>query len=58
MLFGNPGHTQSMIACYDFHRVFLEIPVKNYIVGMLLTCPISKSGFEAGAEPGVEIEVG
>ena len=22
---------------------FLEIPVKNYIVGMLLTCPISNS---------------
>ena len=25
---------------YDFDRVFLEIPVKNCIVGMLLTCPI------------------
>ena len=38
--FGNPRHTQSMIA-YDFDRVFLEIPVKNCIVGMLLTCPIN-----------------
>ena len=25
---------------YDFHWVFLEIPEKNSIVGMLLTCPI------------------
>ena len=25
----------------DFDWVFLEIPVGNYIVGMLLTCPIS-----------------
>ena len=37
--FWNPRHTQSMIA-YDFDRVFLEIPVKNCIMGMLLTCPI------------------
>ena len=37
--FGNPRHTQSMIA-YDFDWVFLEIPVKNCIMGMLLTCPI------------------
>ena len=26
---------------YDFDWVFLEIPVKNCIVGMLLTCPIA-----------------
>ena len=25
---------------YDFDSVFLEIPVKNCIVGMMLTCPI------------------
>ena len=39
--FGIPGHTQSMIAyIQDFDRIFLEIPVKNFIFGMLLTCPI------------------
>ena len=37
--FGNPIHIQSMIA-YDFDCVFLEIPVKNCIVEMLLTCPV------------------
>ena len=37
--FGNPRHTQSMIT-YDFDRIFLEIPVKYCIVGMLLTCHI------------------
>ena len=34
--FRNPAH----IYIYDFDRVFLEIPVKNCIVGMLVTCPI------------------
>ena len=38
--YGNPRHTQSMIACYDFDGVFLENPVMTCIVGMLLTCPI------------------
>ena len=28
---------------YDFDRVFLGIPVKNWIVGMLSTCPIGIS---------------
>ena len=39
--FKNPRHTQPMIA-YDFDWVwaFLEIPMKNCIVGTLLTCPI------------------
>ena len=37
--FENPRHTQSVIA-YNFDRVYLEIPGKNCIVGMLLTCPI------------------
>ena len=45
--FGNPGHIESMIESLDYSvnsvdriydRVFLEIPVKNYIVDMLLTC--------------------
>ena len=35
--FGNPGRTWSMVA-----QVFLEIPVKNCLVGMLLLCPIDK----------------
>ena len=30
---------------YDFDRVSLEIPVKNCIVGMLLTCLISKTPY-------------
>ena len=34
--FGNPRHTQSMIE----YKIFLEIPVKNCIVGTLLTYPI------------------
>ena len=34
--FGNPRPTQSMIA----YIVFLEIPEKSCIVGMLLTCPV------------------
>ena len=38
--FGNPGHTQLVTAHYDFNRVFLEIAMKNCVVGMLLTCPI------------------
>ena len=29
---------------YDFDSVFLEIPVKNCIMGMLLTCPIDWQG--------------
>ena len=41
--FGNPRYTNAMIACYDFDRVFPAIPVKNCIMGMLLTCPISKN---------------
>ena len=48
--FGNPRHTQSMRhtqthrvnAFKDFDGVFLEIRVKNCIVGMLLTCPIRR----------------
>ena len=39
--FGIPWHTQSMIA-YDFDWVFLEIPVRNCIAEMLLTCSIIK----------------
>ena len=27
---------------YDFYLVFLEIPMENCIVGMLLICPISR----------------
>ena len=38
--FGNPRHTPSIIA-YMILTVFLEIPVKNWIVGILLTCPIT-----------------
>ena len=43
--FGNLRDTQSMVAYtyYDFDWVFLEITVKNCIVGMLLTCPIGFS---------------
>ena len=41
--FGNPELTQSMIvdSVCDFDWVFLEIPVKNWIVGMWWTCPIA-----------------
>ena len=39
--FGNPRHTQSMMAYMILTEFFLEIPVKNCIVGMLLTCPIA-----------------
>ena len=39
---GNPRHTQSMKA-YNFDGAFLEVPVKNWFVGMLLTCPIEMS---------------
>ena len=35
-----PDSTQSMIAYEDFDYVFLEIPVKTYIVRMLLTWAI------------------
>ena len=31
---------------YDFDGVSLEIPVKNNIVGMLLTCPFGKKRSE------------
>ena len=44
--FEDPRHTQSMIE-YFISSVFLEIPVKNCIVGMLLTCPITKSHYIA-----------
>ena len=37
--FGNPKHSVND-SIYDFDWVFLEIPVKNCIVGMLLTCHI------------------
>ena len=36
-----PRHNQSIIA-YKTDWVFLEIPVENCIVGMLLTCPIGQ----------------
>ena len=36
--FGNPRHSQTVIA-YDFYWVFLEIPVKKCIVGMLFRFP-------------------
>ena len=36
---GIPGYTQSMVA-YDFDWVFLDIPVKNCIVGVLLVRPL------------------
>ena len=39
--FGNPRYTQSMIAYYMIlTEYFVEILLKNSIVGMLLTCPI------------------
>ena len=39
--FGNPRHAQSMIAYYMIlTEYFVEILLKNSIVGMLLTCPI------------------
>ena len=38
--FGNPRHTQSINSIYDFDRVFLEIPVKGCLMGMLSICPI------------------
>ena len=38
--FGNPRHTQSMIAYKILTEYFWEIPVKNCIVGVVLTCPI------------------
>ena len=38
--FGIPRHTQSMIVYKILTEVFLEIQVKNCIVGMLITCPI------------------
>ena len=39
LYFGNPRHTESNNSIYDVDGVFLEIPVKNCIVGMLLTGP-------------------
>ena len=36
--FGFPRHTLTIIAQQDFDWVFLEIPVKNCIVEVLLTC--------------------
>ena len=45
--FGNTRHTQSMIALiYDFDCLCMEIPEKNCIVGMLLTCPIERTAHE------------
>ena len=38
--FGNPRHSINDSILHDIYRVFLEFPVKNSIVGMLLTCPI------------------
>ena len=39
--FGNPRYAQSMIAYYMIlTEYFVEILLKNSIVGMLLTCPI------------------
>ena len=35
--FGNSRHTRSMIAYMILTEFFLEITVKNWIVGMLLT---------------------
>ena len=35
--FGNPGDTQSIIAYMIL--IFLEVPIKNCVVGMLLKCP-------------------
>ena len=40
--FGIRINTQSMIAYVILTEYFEKIPVKNYIVGMLLTCPIEK----------------
>ena len=39
--FGNPRHSVIYSIIYDFVWVFLEIPVKNCIMGMFLTCPIA-----------------
>ena len=33
------GNYMSMDSIYDFYSVYLDIPVKNYIVGMLLMSP-------------------
>ena len=38
--FGTPRHAVNESILHDFARVFLEFPVKNNIMGMLLTCPI------------------
>ena len=42
--FGNPRHTWSMVAYMIFDWVFLEIPVKNWFVGMFFTFPIAVGG--------------
>ena len=45
--FRNPRHTQSIITYKILTEyLFLENPVKNCIVGMLLTCPIVKFGLQ------------
>ena len=40
--FGIPGHNHSMMTYMILTEYFFEIPAKNCIVGMLLTCPITK----------------
>ena len=47
--FGIPRNTQPMIAYKILTEVFLEIPVKNCIEGMLLTCPIDKTNVKTYA---------
>ena len=40
--FGNPRHAQSIIAYKNSTEYFWKIPVKNCIVGMLLSCPVDR----------------
>ena len=54
---GNPRHTQTMNdGIYDVDWVFLVTPVKNGIVGMLLTCPIELSHPKIGCRFFAEIK--
>ena len=43
--FENPRHSVNDSILYDFDWEFLEVPVKNCMVGMLLTRPIICDSF-------------
>ena len=45
--FENQRHTHSNNSIYDFDWVFLEIPVKNFIMRILLTCPIKMNLYQS-----------